>query len=109
MLTPKISVDGTLKVSVKISNIGGRVGDEIAQLYVRDLFAEVTRPVKELKGFQKIHLQPGESQIITFEVPVQSLGFHGLDMQYKVEPGDFKIWVGPSAAEGLAGNFQVSA
>ena len=83
------------------------VGDEIVQLYIRDLVGEVTRPVKELKGFKKISLQPGESQTIIFEIPVQRLGFHGLDMQYKVEPGDFKVWVGPNAAEGLAGEFEI--
>ncbi len=74
---------------------------------MRDLVGEVTRPVKELKGFEKINLQPGESQTVNFEFPVQRLGFHGLDMQYKVEPGDFKVWVGPNAEEGLAGEFVV--
>lgn len=107
VLTPKLTVDYTLKVSTVITNTGELPGEEIVQLYIRDLVGEVTRPIKELKGFQKISLQPGESQTVFFEVPVQRLGFHGLDMQYKVEPGDFKVWVGPNAAEGLEGSFQV--
>jgi beta-glucosidase len=82
-------------------------GDEIAQLYVRDLVGSVTRPVKELKGFQRISLQPGESTRVRFEVPVQQLGFHGLTMDYVVEPGRSKVWVGPNAAEGLEGEFTV--
>jgi beta-glucosidase len=107
VLTPKVGVDGTLEVSAQITNAGEVPGDEIIQLYVRDLVGEVTRPVKELKDFQKISLQPGESQTVKFEIPVQRLGFHGLDMRYKVEPGDFKVWVGPNAAEGLEGEFNI--
>ncbi len=107
--TPEIHSDEVLEVSVKIRNTGTVTGEEIAQLYVRDLVGEVTRPVKELKGFQKISLQPGESQTVRFKIPAQSLGFHGLDMTYKVEPGDFKVWVGPNAAEGLEGDFKISA
>jgi len=108
VLTPTPGLDSTLKVNATITNTGERPGREIVQLYVRDLIAEVTRPVKELKEFEIINLQPGESQTVHFEVPVQRLGFHGLDMHYKVEPGDFKVWVGPNAAEGLEGAFQVT-
>jgi beta-glucosidase len=105
--TPKISIDGRLVVSVVIENTGDWPGDEIVQLYVRDLVGSVTRPVKELKGFTRISLGPGEAKRVGFEVPVQHLGFHGQAMEYVVEPGDFKVWVGPNAAEGLAGEFQV--
>jgi len=107
VITPKVSVDSTLEVSARITNTGEITGDEIVQLYIRDLVGEVTRPVKELKGFQKISLQPGENQTVKFEIPVQNLGFHGLDMQYKVETGKFKVWVGPNAAKGLEGEFVV--
>ncbi len=107
VLTPKVGLDATLEVEATITNTGVKPGDEIVQLYVRDLVAEVTRPIKELKGFQKVSLQPGESRTVHFEIPIQRLGFHGLDMQYKVEPGDFKVWIGPNAAEGLEGSFQV--
>ena len=105
--TPKLGVNATLEVSALITNSGEVAGDEIVQLYVRDLVGEVTRPVKELKGFQRISLEPGESQTVKFEIPVQRLGFHGLDLQYKVEPGDFKVWIGPNAAEGPTGEFVV--
>jgi beta-glucosidase len=74
---------------------------------VRDLVASVTRPVKELKGFEKISLQPGERRMVRFEVPVRELGFTGREMQYVVEPGDFKVWVGPDSAGGLEGVFRV--
>ncbi len=106
--TPTIGLDDTVEVSTLITNTGNVAGDEIVQLYVHDMVSEVTRPVKELKGFQKISLQPGESQTIKFKIPVQRLGFHGSDMQYKVEPGDFKVWIGPNAAEGFEGEFTVS-
>ena len=99
--------DDTLRVSVTITNSGDRAGAEVVQLYVRDLVACVTRPVRELKGFQKIWLQPGEQRTVSFEVPVRDLGFSGLDMQYTVEPGDFKLWVGPNAVDGLEGAFRV--
>ena len=96
-----------LVVTAVIRNTGSVAGDEIVQLYVRDLVGEVTRPVKELKGFQRLALQPGESQMVRFTVPAQALGFHGLDMQYKVESGAFQVWVGPSSAEGLVGDFVI--
>jgi beta-glucosidase len=108
VVTSTVAFDSTLVVTAKITNSGEVAGEEILQLYVRDTVGEVTRPVKELKGFQKILLQPGESQTVRFEIPVQRLGFHGLDLQYKVEPGEFKVWVGPNSAEGLEGSFQVT-
>jgi beta-glucosidase len=105
--TPSLAADGILIVSAVVENTGERAGTEIVQLYVRDLVASVTRPVKELKGFQRITLQPREAQRVRFEVPVRDLGFVGLDMQSVVEPGIFKVWVGPDAASGLDGTFEV--
>ncbi|MBN2003786.1 MAG: glycoside hydrolase family 3 C-terminal domain-containing protein [Anaerolineae bacterium] len=105
--TPKVPVDGTLVVTAIVANTGDRAGDEIVQLYVQDLVGSVTRPVKELKEFQKITLQPGEGCEIMFEVAAQALGFHGPDMRYVVEPGEFKVWIGPNAAEGLEGQFRI--
>jgi beta-glucosidase len=90
-----------------VSNIGDRAGLETVQLYVQDLVGSITRPVKELKGFQQVALQPGESKRVRLEVPVSGLGFHGLDLQYVVEPGAFKVWIGPNAEEGLEGEFRV--
>lgn len=106
--TPEVGMDGVVVVSATVTNTGDRAGDEVVQLYVQDLVGEVTRPVRELKGFQKISLAPGESQRVTFEVPVQELGFHGLAMTYIVEPGAFKVWIGPSVEEGLEGEFTVT-
>ncbi len=105
--TPVVGADGTLAVSALIKNTGVRAGAEVVQLYVRDLVGSVTRPVKELKGFQRIALQPGEEQAARFEVPVRDLGFFGLDMRYTVEPGAFKVWIGSNSTEGLEGEFEV--
>lgn len=105
--TPALSIDGVLRVSAVVENSGARAGDEIVQLYVRDLVGSVTRPLKELKGFQRITLQPGESRTVRFELPAAELGFIGPDLQRIVEPGLFHVWIGPSSAEGLHGVFEV--
>jgi beta-glucosidase len=105
---PVVRLDGTLIVSAMVTNNGDRAGAEVVQLYVRDLVGSVTRPVKELKGFQKISLQPGEAREVRFEVPVRELGFTGRNMGYTVEPGAFKVWVGPDSTGGLEGEFTVS-
>jgi beta-glucosidase len=105
--TPAIGAADTLVVSANVRNSGQRPGEEIVQLYVRDLVGSVTRPIKELKGFRRVALNPGEEQTVRFEVPAQQLGFWGLDMKYVVEPGEFKVWIGPNSAEGLEGEFQV--
>ena len=105
--TPQIITDGILIVNATVTNTGDRTGDEIVQLYVQDLVGQVTRPVKELKGFKKITLKPGEQKQVQFEIPSHSLGFYGLDMSYMVEPGAFKVWVGPNAYEGLEASFNL--
>lgn len=104
---PLVDLNGTLKVSAVVANTGPCAGDEVVQLYVRDLVGSVTRPVKELKGFQRIFLRPGERQTVHFELPVSELGFHGPDNRYVVEPGAFKVWIGPNSAEGLEGEFEL--
>jgi beta-glucosidase len=106
--TPVVRPQDRLVVNAVVTNTGERAGDEIVQLYVCDLVGSVTRPVKELKGFQRLTLEPGEQKAVRFEIPVDRLGFHGLAMDYIVEPGVFKVWVGPNAAEGLEGEFAVS-
>lgn len=105
--TPQVDQTGTLVVSATIKNTGNRPSEEVVQLYVRDLVGSTTRPVKELKGFRRVKLQPGETQEISFEIPVASLGCVGLDLQYRVEPGDFKVWIGPDSTKGLEGQFTV--
>jgi beta-glucosidase len=106
--TPSVRMDGTLMVSATIKNAGERAGTEIVQLYIRDLVATVTRPVKELKGFTRVALQPGEERRVRFEVAAKDLSFHGLDLQYLVEPGDFKVWIGPDSDRGLEGEFVIA-
>lgn len=105
--TPVVGADGTLVVSATIENTGARTGVEVAQLYVRDLVASVTRPVKELRGFQRVALGPGEARTMRFEVPARELGFYGVEMRYVVEPGAFKVWIGPDSTGGLEGDFEV--
>ncbi len=108
VLTPVVSRDGALQVEASIKNTSSRAGVEIAQLYVRDVTGSVTRPVKELKGFQRIALEPGEERQCHFNVSVADLGFHGLDTTYTVEPGEFTVWIGPNSLWGLEGKFGVA-
>jgi beta-glucosidase len=107
--TPDVPLDGTLVVSAAVTNTGARHGDEVVQLYVRDLVRSVTPPVKELKGFERVSLAPGESRRVEFRVPASTLGFHGLDLDYVIEPGGFHVWIGPHAAAGLCGAFRLVA
>ncbi|MFW5951021.1 MAG: glycoside hydrolase family 3 N-terminal domain-containing protein [Gemmatimonadota bacterium] len=95
----EIPRDGATRVLVEITNTGERAGTEVVQLYVRDRISSVTRPVKELKGFQRIELQPGETQTVALEIAKETLAFHDLNMDYVVEPGDFDIMVGTSSRD----------
>jgi beta-glucosidase len=94
-----IEPEDNIRVSVNVQNSGSVAGDEIVQLYIRDNFASVTRPVKELKAYKRISLNPGESQNVSFSVPYSSLGFYNQDMDFVVEPGDFTIMTGPSSRD----------
>ncbi|PKV50181.1 beta-glucosidase [Aquimarina sp. MAR_2010_214] len=96
-----------IKVSVDITNTGKYEGKEVAQLYIRDLFASVTRPVKELKGFELISLQPGETKTIHFELDSETLGFYDNSGQWVVEPGEFKVFVGGSSNKTIESNFEL--
>jgi beta-glucosidase len=105
----KIPSDGTLKIKVDVKNTGKREGDEVVQLYINDIVASVTRPVKELKGFERIHLKPGEEKSVTFHVQADQLAFYNKNMERKVEPGVFKVMVGRSSADILLeGEFEVT-
>ena len=92
-----ISSAETTSVSVNVSNTGDVRGDEIVQLYIRDNYSQVTRPVKELKGFKKINLAPNESKMVTFKITPDMLAYYDLDMNYVVEPGKFTLMVGSSS------------
>ena len=104
----RIDRDGEITVRVKIKNTGRTAGEEIAQLYIQDLAASITRPVKELKGFRKVFLLPDEEKEIEFTVGKDELGFYNNGMEFVVEPGAFKMWVGPDSARGLEAVFAVS-
>jgi len=93
----KIHRDGTTAVHVDVTNTGPRAGTETVQLYIRDLVSSVTRPVKELKGFQKISLVPGETKTVTLNITPASLAFYDINLKYTVEPGEFAILVGSSS------------
>jgi beta-glucosidase len=92
-----IKKNGTATVSVDVKNTGNRTGAEVVQLYIRDDYSSVTRPVKELKGFKKIWLEPGQTQTVSLPVTPESLAFYNKDMKWIVEPGDFTIMVGTSS------------
>lgn len=101
----ELTMDGSITVSATIENTGKYTGKEVVQLYIRDLVGSVTRPVKELKGYEKISLNPGESRQVTFTISAKDLEFYTRDMSYKAEPGDFKVFIGTSSAEHLEGDF----
>ncbi|AWX43399.1 Beta-glucosidase [Flagellimonas maritima] len=96
-----------VKVSVTLTNSGDMEGEEVAQLYIHDKVASVTRPVKELKGFQKIKISPRESKEIKFVLTDSELGFFNNDHEFIVEPGRFDIMVGTNSQEGLTGSFLI--
>lgn len=87
------------QVLVDVSNTGPRAGTETVQLYIRDLVSSVTRPVKELKGFQKVELQPGETRTVALDITPESLAFYDIHMDYVVEPGEFEIMAGNSSRD----------
>ena len=94
-----IARDGATAVRATLTNTGDRAGEEVVQLYVRDLVSSVTRPVKELKGFRKVRLAPGESATVELPITAESLAFHDIRMRYVVEPGEFAIMVGTSSRD----------
>jgi len=105
--TDELKMGQTLTATATVTNTGNIPATEVVQLYVRDLVGSLTRPVKELKGFKRVELKPGESQKISFELHTDDLSFHNPDMQRVTEPGQFHLWIGPSATKGLQGEFAV--
>jgi Fibronectin type III-like domain len=86
-------------VSVRVRNTGGRVGEEVVQLFLYDVVAQVTRPVRQLTGFARVRLEPGASALATFTVPADRTAFTGRDLRRIVEPGDLEVLVGTSASD----------
>lgn len=103
----ELGLDDVLRVSFDLKNTGKYEGTEVAQLYVQDKVGSVVRPVRELKRFERVNLAPGESRKVTFELPVAELAFWNLDMEYVVEPGDFRLWVAGDSASGTPIDFVV--
>lgn len=97
----------TIKVKFTLKNSGEYAGTEVAQLYVRDLVGSIARPVKELKGFQRVALNAGESKVVDLSLPVSALAFWNINNEYIVEPGDFQLWVATDSASGEPVGFTV--
>jgi beta-glucosidase len=88
-----------LSASVTVANTGNVAGEEVVQLYINDPVASISRPVKELKGYQKILLKPGESKVVHFDISTELLKFYNSKLKYDWEPGDFNLYIGTSSAE----------
>ncbi len=103
----KMNTNDKLNVSVDLTNTGNYDGKEVVQLYIRDLVGSVTRPIKELKGFQKTALKKGEKQTITFEISIEDLKFYNSDLQFNAEPGYFEVFVGGNSDTQLNEKFEL--
>jgi beta-glucosidase len=106
--TNTFSKNGEIQVSVTLKNSGRVTGKEVVQLYIRDLFGSITRPVKELKGFEMVELQPNESKTVTFTINEKTIEFFTANSKWEAESGDFKVFVGGSSATTLESSFQYS-
>lgn len=109
VITPKSSnLSGKVNVSVDVKNTGKRTGDEVVQLYIRDMVCKITRPLKELKGFKRITLEPGETKNVDFTLGPDELKYYDKIGRPFIEPGEFHVWVGGSSDSGLEGSFVLS-
>ena len=107
--TPVVRLGESITISAEVSNLAEIAAQEVVQLYIRDLVGSVTRPVKELKGFRRIHLGPGETATVSFELRTDELAFYRADMTLAAEPGEFHAWVGGDSETGLRTTFRVVA
>lgn len=103
----EILIGDTLIISVNLTNNGSVAAGEVAQLYVRDLVGNVTRPVKELRGFKRVRVEPGQTLTVDFELHTDELAFFGRNNQLMVEPGEFHVWIGGSSATELRSEFRI--
>ena len=104
-----VSLGESLTIEVEVANLGEREAEEVTQLYIRDPVASVTRPVRELKGFRRVRLAPGETRTVSFELHTHDLAFHGRDMRLRTEPGRFHLWVGGSSRAQLRAEFEITS
>ncbi|MBT8421505.1 MAG: glycoside hydrolase family 3 C-terminal domain-containing protein [Gammaproteobacteria bacterium] len=107
--THTVALGDTFEISADLTNEGDREADEIVQLYIRDLVGSVTRPVRELKGFRRVRLSPGERRRISFQLHTDDLAFYGADMQRRTETGAFRAWIGGNSAAEQGIDFTVTA
>ena len=103
----RIPPDGQLGLRVDVENLGDREGDEVVQIYIRDVAASVARPVKELRGFERVTLHPRQKRTVRFTLTPADLGFYDQRMHFVVEPGAFKVFAGTSSVGGLEADFEV--
>lgn len=101
----KMKMDDMLKISARITNTGKVKATETAQLYIQDVVGNLTRPIRQLKGYRKVTLAPGKSTTVQFELSAQDLAYHNADSELEIDPGEFNVWVGPNAAEGMQASF----
>jgi beta-glucosidase len=104
----RITSGGETSVSVDVTNTGSREGDEVVQLFIRDRVSSVTRPVKQLAGFRRVHLKPGQTETVRFRLTSAELGFYNVEMRWVVEPGAFDVMVGSSSVSTISGVLQVN-
>jgi beta-glucosidase len=100
--------NGKIVATVTVTNAGNFDGEEVVQLYIRDLVGSIVRPVKELKGFQKVFLKKGESKEVSFAITAHVLKFFNNDLKEVVEPGDFKVFIGTNSNDVKEASFQVT-
>jgi beta-glucosidase len=105
----EVSIGNTLTISADLTNHGTISADEVVQLYVRDLVGSVTRPVRELKGFRRVRVEPGETVVVDFDLHTDELAFYGRDNTLTIEAGNFHVWIGGSSDAALRGEFRVIA
>jgi beta-glucosidase len=105
-----LPMNGTIQVSATIRNRGSRAAEEVVQLYTHQRVASVTQPVRELKAFRKVALQPGQSEVVRFTLRAADLSFYGVDARARTEPGTIDVWIAPSAeSDGVRGSFDLVA
>ena len=104
---PQVRLGNHLTISADVTNSGSYEADEVAQLYTRELVASVSQPVRELKGFRRVHLKPGEKAAVTFTLSTNDLAFYNERQQLVTEPGTFHVWIAPDSARGVEGEFAV--
>jgi beta-glucosidase len=105
--SPEIRLGGTVTISAEVTNTGSVAAVEVVQLYTRDPVASLTRPVRELKGFRRLRVEPGQTVTVSFDLHSDDLAFYGRDMQLTTEPGDFHVWIGGSSEAQMRTVFRI--